>query len=133
MTNIQLPEDEANVPGPRRLCSCTLFANVNIFGELEGGFRAVSAKRVALGGYEVLFAQDIGKIGESALMVSPAFDNPGIMSATIGCPVGQSAPCNKVRVDTYDFNGNRQDRAFHLAVICPAGLPDLPPTSPSKL
>jgi hypothetical protein len=104
------PED------PSRGCACTLFAVVDANGDLVREFRANSSQRFSTGEYEVVFNRSVSQCAYVATIGDPG-DNvippPGEIAVA-----GRLNDDTAVFITTYDSNGRRADRGFHLAVHC---------------
>jgi hypothetical protein len=91
------------------------FAVVNANGTLARGFQALSATRLGVGVYQVLFSHDItgsAYIGTIGLTGSLGGSPPGQISV-----VGRAGAPNGVFVQTFNSAGAPADLAFHLAVL----------------
>ena len=100
--------------GPREM-----FAVVDSEGTLRRGFHAVSAQRLSLGIYEVIFKRDVRRgaylatLGGHSWGGLPAAGSIGVM--------GRASDPRGVIVRTSDGSGDQLDAGFHLLVICPDG------------
>ena len=112
--NSEKPVPSKAVPesyGPREL-----FAVVDGQGKLRRGFHAVSAKRLDVGMYEVIFNRDVRRGAYLATVGGHDWGGlPG--SATIGV-VGRATDPHGVLVV---INDGAMDAGFHLLVVCPDG------------
>ncbi len=96
------------------LTTQTSFAVVGSNGTLVRGFEAVSATRLGTGYYQVVFNHDLTG---SAFVASTGFTGSlYVPPPGIAVVVGRTGIPNGVFVATYNANGSRVDRAFHLAV-----------------
>ncbi|ASW53954.1 hypothetical protein [Plantactinospora sp. KBS50] len=90
------------------------FAVVESNGTLVRGYHAVSAARLGVGEYQVVFTHDVR---QSAYVATTGFTGslyvppPGIVVVA-----GRTGISNGVFIATYDTNGALVDRAFHLVV-----------------
>jgi hypothetical protein len=112
--NSEKPVPSKAVPesyGPREM-----FAVVDGQGKLQRGFHAISAKRLDVGMYEVIFNRDVRRgvylatVGGHSWGGLPA-------SATIGV-MGRATDPRGVLVV---ISGGSIDSSFHLLVVCPDG------------
>ncbi len=101
--------------GPREL-----FAVVHADGTLKRGFHAVSAQRLGLGVYEVLFKRDVRRGAYLATIGGDSWG--GTPPAGMIGVSGRATDPTGVVVCTYDDQGNQFDAGFHLLVICPDGF-----------
>lgn len=107
-------ESEAAAPG----CACTLYAVVDAAGDLVRDCGADDSDRPAVGGYRVLFNQDVSNCAWVATIGLPGVGNP----PTGQVSVAGLANLNGVAVKTSDDAGNAVNLPFHLAVhCCPEG------------
>jgi hypothetical protein len=100
----------------RRGCACTLYAVVNSDGTLARSFRAVSAKKLGPGQYEVIFNRNVRKCAYVATIGLPrnmCSSPPGEITVA-----GRYTTDRGVFVTTYSSVGTLEDRGFHLAVHC---------------
>ena len=91
------------------------FAVVNAAGGLVRGFGAVSALRLAVGTYQVVFSHDLtgsAYVGSIGLPGSVGASAPGEITV-----VGRAGIPNGVFIQTYTSAGVLADRGFHLAIL----------------
>jgi hypothetical protein len=100
--------------GPREL-----FAVVDGEGNLRRGFHAVSAQRLDVGTYEVIFKRDVRR---GVYLATPGGHSWGGFppTAMIGV-VGRASDPRGVLVITSDSDGDQVNAGFHLLVVCPDG------------
>jgi hypothetical protein len=93
----------------------TMYAVVNANGTLARGRKAVSATRLGVGAYEVVFRKDVRKcayLGTIGLSGSAGSSLPGEITV-----VGRSGNDRGVFVTTHSSGGASADLGFHLAVL----------------
>jgi hypothetical protein len=94
----------------------TFYAVVNANGTLARGFKAVSAQRLGLGAYEVVFRKDVRNcayVATIGLSGSAGASAPGEITV-----VGRAGNDRGVFVTTHSSGGAFADLGFHLAVHC---------------
>jgi hypothetical protein len=96
-----------------------LFAVVDWEGNLKRGLHAVSAKRLAVGHYEVIFDRDIRCGAYVATTGGHGYE--GVPPAAIANVMGRANNPRAVLVLTSDMTGSARAAGFHLVVICPDG------------
>ncbi|WP_341715797.1 hypothetical protein QQG74_17270 [Micromonospora sp. FIMYZ51] len=90
------------------------WAVVSAAGALVRGFGAVSASRIAVGQYQVVFSHDLTRsayVGSIGLTGSAGASPSGEIAV-----VGRAGVPNGVFVQTFSSAGAAADRAFHLTV-----------------
>ncbi|SCE68850.1 hypothetical protein [Micromonospora mirobrigensis] len=92
-----------------------LFAVVGADGTLVRGLGAASSARLATGMYQVTFDQDVTRAGYLGTL--GRVDNLGVSRVGDIAVAGRTGIPNGVFVETFAEDGNRADRAFHLAVL----------------
>jgi hypothetical protein len=93
----------------------TFFAVIDANGTLVRGFGAVSALRIAVGTYQVVFSHDLtgsAYVGSIGLPGSLGASAPGEITV-----VGRAGIPNGVFIQTYTSAGVLADRGFHLAIL----------------
>jgi hypothetical protein len=96
--------------------SLSLSATVNSAGSLQRNVGAVSATRLGLGQYELIFNQNILACGWEATIGSPAAS--GTEPTGEIALVNRAGNANGLFLTTFDSNGNPADRGFHASVEC---------------
>jgi hypothetical protein len=100
--------------GPREM-----FAIVDADGSLKRGLHAVSAARLGLGTYEVIFVRDVRR---GAYLATPGGHGyAGIPLPAAVSVIGRATDPRGVLVYTTSMQGDPQDTAFHVLVLCPDG------------
>ncbi|MFC0005648.1 hypothetical protein [Micromonospora siamensis] len=92
-----------------------LFAVVDADGTLVRGLGAASSARLATGMYQVTFDQDVTRAGYLGTL--GRVGNLGVSRVGDIAVAGRTGIPNGVFVETFADDGNRADRAFHLAVL----------------
>ncbi len=91
------------------------WAVVNSNGTLARGFGVVSATRLAVGQYQIVFSHDVTR---SAFVASQGFTGSvGVPLDGTAVVVGRAGLATGVFLATYNQAGAPADRAFHLAVL----------------
>jgi hypothetical protein len=105
--------------GPESYGPRELFAVVDGQGKLRRGFHAVSAKRLDIGTYEVIFKRDVRR---GVYLATPGGHSWGGFppTAMIGV-MGRASDPRGVLVITSANDGSQVDAGFHLLVLCPDG------------
>jgi hypothetical protein len=105
-----MPATSTGMPGTAQI----LFAVVEADGTLTRGFGAVSASRLGVGQYQVVFGHDVTR---SAYVATVGLTG-GLYVAPPGgtAVVGRTGIPDGVFVETFDGAGAPADRAFHLIV-----------------
>jgi hypothetical protein len=114
--------DEKPVPSkaiPENYGPREMFAVVDAQGTLRRGFHAVSAQRLSLGIYEVIFKRDVRRGAYLATLGGHSWG--GLPPAGSIGVMGRASDPRGVVVRTSDGCGNQLDAGFHLLVICPDG------------
>ena len=97
-----------------------LFAVVDWQGNLIRGLHAVSANRLGLGYYEVIFDRNVRRGAYAATIGGPAWE--GVPPSGIASVMGRANNPRAVFVYVADLTGAPQAAGFHLLVICPEGF-----------
>jgi hypothetical protein len=95
--------------------SQAFFAVVEPTGALARGFQAVSATRLSVGTYQVVFSHDLtgsAFVGTIGLSGSAGASAPGEITV-----VGRAGVPNGIFVQTFNSTGALADRGFHIAVL----------------
>jgi hypothetical protein len=101
--------------GPREL-----FAVVDWDGKLKRGMHVVSARRLELGVYEVVFNRDVRR---GVYLVTPGGHGyVGIPLPAVVSAIGRATDPRGVLVYICDLQGDPLACAFHLLVVCPEGF-----------
>ncbi|MDJ0796793.1 MAG: hypothetical protein QNJ51_08130 [Calothrix sp. MO_167.B12] len=116
-------QPRSNTPVPKTTLSTPVSADERFAMILKNGAIAhgtqnggvVSAKRLAVGQYEVIFNRNVAPCAFNATLgnVNAGVANPGFI--TVADRFGNQ---NGVFVDTRDMKGVRVDSSFHLSVHC---------------
>jgi hypothetical protein len=100
--------------GPREM-----FAVVDADGTLKRSMHVVSATRLGLGTYEVIFARDVRR---GVYVATPGGHGyTGIPLPAAVSVIGRATDPRGVLVYTTSLSADPQDTAFHLLVLCPDG------------
>jgi len=100
--------------GPREM-----FAVVDADGTLKRGMHVVSATRLGLGTYEVIFVRDVRR---GAYLATPGGHGyTGIPLPAAVSVTGRATDPRGVLVYITSMSADPQDTAFHLLVLCPEG------------
>ncbi|MEA2214806.1 MAG: hypothetical protein QOK19_367 [Solirubrobacteraceae bacterium] len=112
----------AGAPGAPGAPATALWARVGPTGALDSGSGVASTAKLFTGGYEVIFNRSVNNCAYLANVgsasVSPtneSFDETGIGYAVVE---PRFAKPSGVFVETEDFKGEPENKAFHLAVFC---------------
>jgi hypothetical protein len=100
--------------GPREM-----FAIIDADGSIKRGMHVVSATRLGLGTYEVIFVRDVRRGAYFATAGGQGYSGvplPAAISVN-----GRAIDPRGVLVYVTSLSGDPQDSAFHLLVICPDG------------
>jgi hypothetical protein len=97
-----------------------LFAVVDWEGKLKRGLHAVSAKRLDVGYYEVVFDRDVRHGAYVASSGGPGYE--GVPLAAVANVMGRASNPRAVFVFVSDMNGRQLSAGFDLVVICPEGF-----------
>jgi hypothetical protein len=97
-----------------------LFAVVDWEGKLRRGLHAVSAKRLGLGYYEVVFDRDVRR--GAYVATTGGYGYEGVPPSAIANVMGRASNPRAVFVYVSDLTGSPLAAGFHLVVICPEGF-----------
>jgi hypothetical protein len=95
-----------------------LFAVVDQYGKLRRGLHAVSARRLDVGVYEVIFNRDVRRGAYLATVGGHYYE--GMPAAGMASVVGRATEPRAVVVCVFSASG-AFDSGFHLLVVCPEG------------
>jgi hypothetical protein len=99
---------------------CQLFAVVDADGNLKRGQHVVSAKKLDVGTYEVIFARDVRR---GAFLVTPGGHGyTGVPVSAVAMVQGRANNPRGVLVYTENLTGIAFSSGFHLMVVCPEGF-----------
>jgi hypothetical protein len=97
-----------------------LFAVVDWEGTLRRGLHAVSARRLGVGSYEVVFDRDVRHGAYVATSGGTGYE--GVPLAAVATVMGRANNPHAVLVFVSGMNGGPVAAGFHLVVICPEGF-----------
>ena len=100
--------------GPREM-----FAVVDADGTLKRGMPVVSATRLGLGTYEVIFVRDVRR--GVYLATGGGHGYVGVPLPAAISVIGRATDPRGILVYVTSMTGDPQDSAFHVLVICPEG------------
>jgi hypothetical protein len=97
-----------------------LFAVVDWEGKLRRGLHAVSATKLGIGYYEVVFDRNVRRGAYVATTGGHGYE--GVPSAAVANVMGRANDPRGVFVFVSDLTGAPIAAGFHLVVICPEGF-----------